>query len=223
MRHPRFIPPRSNPTTSETQSRLTALEQMLADQQRRITEQEQEITRQHARLAEQANTISRLRQNLESDTELRSDLRQGQTPADLLSPSLDNSADGQRVHATSRRSLLRLGGMGAAAGVVVAASNWYSSGSVAHAAGGSGDGTAIVQGSANVNTSQTGTILNPVASTGPTTLLTADNSTSTSTDSTATAGVKAVGPIETNGVIGVGNGTGGYGIWGQSDAGFGVV
>jgi hypothetical protein len=101
--------------------------------------------------------------------------------------------------------------MGAAAGVVAAAGGLAQSAPVARAAplpGGGGDGTAVIQGSANINTSQTGTVLNAFALSNPAALLTSDNSASGSRDGAHTSGVTGIGPTSTNGVIGIANGSG---------------
>ncbi len=198
-------------SASTIRARLAALEQTLSDQQQRILQQENEIAAQRAHMAAQTEEISYLRGKLDTADEPGA-------PTSVPADTRD-----ERAGVTSRRSLLRLGGASAAAGVVVAAGSLYGHVPVAHAAGGSGDGSTIVQGTANVNTSQTGTVLNPVAASSPVTLLTADNSASGSTDPLNAAGVTAIGPKDTNGVIGIGNGPKGTGVWGQSDAGWAVV
>jgi hypothetical protein len=187
----------------EVQEQLATLRQALADQQRRIAEQDLKIAQQQEELANLRN------ESVAPERPLAATARPGRR--------------GNSGGITRRRALLRLGGASAAASVVAVAGG-LTGAQTAHAApAGAGDGTTVIQGAANVNTSQTGTILNAAASSSPVALLTSDNSASSSPDVNNTSGVTAVGPIGTTGVIGVANGGGGYGVWGQTSAGFAVV
>ncbi|HEU5347364.1 MAG TPA: hypothetical protein VFU63_02010 [Ktedonobacterales bacterium] len=135
----------------------------------------------------------------------------------------EDAADGAEV-ATSRRALLKWGGLAAAAGLAAAGGATLTS-PAAHAS----DGGSLVLGSAT-NTAEhvtaityNGAETNPVAFKVSTT---ASNSTAVRTG--AGSGVSAYGVYGTagtngTGVLGLANGSSSYGVLGESDSGYGVV
>jgi hypothetical protein len=85
------------------------------------------------------------------------------------------------------------------------------------------DGDFVQMGSTHQNFSATGTFLEPATLSSPVQLLSVGNQSSLTSDLTHACGVEGSGPNNSNGVIGLCNGSSAYAIWGQTDSGFGVV
>jgi hypothetical protein len=181
------------------------------------------------RLARLEQVIARQQEQI---TRLEAALEQTVTPpaapeSAAAPPVEPECGDSRRARATgggssSRRALLQWGGAAAAAGVAVAASTLSGHTPVALAKA-QNDGSNIVMGTSNTNSSATGTILTPAILSSPVVLLEADNASTLTSDHLHACGVKGTGPSGANGVIGVANGSGAKGVWGQSDAGIGVL
>lgn len=175
---------------------------------RQLDEQRQQLEAQRRTLAQQQVALAALQQRVLAELP-----KQGGGGPEVAG----RLAAEQR---SPRRSLLRGAGAGAAAllgaGMIAATENV--AGATPRAAAADNDPLVIGQ----TNTGSSTTTLTPVTGATPSVLLDVDNSASPSTADSA-AGVQAIGPAGTTGLIGVSNTSLGYGVLGQSDQGYGVV
>jgi hypothetical protein len=113
----------ASPSPRSLEKRLAQLERLLAGQQQEIAQQRERIARQDARLTEQDAEIERLRATPAAPrVALMPVLSARAVSAELLATE-DVSAPGtdQPTKRNSRRTLLKLGGAAAAAGVAAMA------------------------------------------------------------------------------------------------------
>jgi hypothetical protein len=180
--------------------RLASIERMVTSQQEEISSQQEEITA--------------LRRELEA--------RRASPPRALDATRGDRATTARGGRRASRRDLLKLGGAAAAAGVAVVASELTGHAPSVLAAP-ELDSNYVQMGVNYQNQCATGTFLAPVPLSSPVTLLDVDNSSTLTSDTLHACGVKGWGPSGGTGVMGGANGSNAKGVWGQSDAGIGVL
>src|SRR5579875_669477 len=159
------------------------------------------LVAQQAQIAQMAATIQQLTQPMQTPVEI--------VEADDATDQ--NASDETPVarKATSRRGLLKWGGLGAAAALAAAAGTAGLSRTTAHAA----DGDSLILGQLNGSTSQT-TWINTSADTVLLSIAGGNGGSSFA--------INAVSGTSGNGVLGQAFGSAGYGVIGQGDSGWGV-
>ncbi|HLY29408.1 MAG TPA: hypothetical protein VKQ36_00140 [Ktedonobacterales bacterium] len=205
-------PPTADPVARPESSEPSAeeLRALLAEQQAQIAA----LTQQQAQMAA---VIQQLTQPMETPVELV----EAAPVEDAASGTGEAEASETPVarKATSRRGLLKWGGLGAAAAVAAAGAAGLGK-TVAHAA----DGDNWVLGASNNASSQTS--LNTSASTGLDLNDFTDNANVVviaGPNGASANGVYSSVGTSANGVQGLAAGTAGYGVWGNVSSGYGVV
>lgn len=166
-----------------------------------------DTTQEHDRLSTLEAHIEEMREIIEDQQRQLQELRgesASQAEDDQVAPRM-----------TSRRNLIKWAGAAAAATAATAAVS-VATQQPAHAA----DGNSFVLGS-TANTASSDTAMSVVSGAAPVTLLTVDASGSTS--STAVTGVYGVAPADGTGAQGFAPSYSGWGVYGSSDIGIGVV
>lgn len=165
--------------------------------------------------AQDHDRISALEAHIE---EMRGVIEDQQRQIQELRGETDSHEEGDQVapRMTSRRGLIKWAGAAAAATAATAAVS-VATQQPAHAA----DGSTFILGS-TTNTASSDTAFSVVTGAAPATLLTVDASGSTN-NTTAVTGLYAVGALDGTGTEGFASGGGGWGVYGVSDTGLGVV
>lgn len=190
------LPPESTPTMISPSGE--------DDQQREVAVLQQQVRQLQQAVASQQAQIAALIQRLSQPVEAPIEIIEAHEPS--VTPSSDTSVDSAHEptsRTTSRRGLLKWGGLGAAAALAVGAAG-LNAAPVAHAA----DGGDMILGSSN--SASAGTLLINNASTTPQGFVVARQSGIPSSVQNQTASIMGIGGTDlSTGVVGVATGAGG--------------